>query len=99
MAGSRDPEGTGTGPFRSGLGTGAAPPEVTPDRTLQPGDRIRALHPDGEIRDLYEILAVHPGGVGIVYCAQNLLLGRPVALKTLRPQYAGDPRARELFFA
>src|SRR5438046_2578465 len=92
-------DSTATGPFQTGVGVGAAPHHAPPDRTLQPGDRIRAMHPDGEVRDLYEIRAVHPGGIGIVYCAYNLLFGRPVALKTLRPKYAHNPRIRELFLA
>jgi serine/threonine protein kinase len=98
MADGPDAEVTGTGPTATGFG-GAASREAVPDRTLQVGDRIRGLHPDGEIRDLYEIRAVHPGGIGIVYCAYNFVWKRLVALKTLRPKYAHNPRIRELFLA
>jgi serine/threonine protein kinase len=99
MALPPDMESTGTGPAITGFGAGVSPQQSMPDLTLQVGDRIRGLHPDGEIRDLYEIRAVHPGGIGIVYCAYNFVWRRLVALKTLRPQYAYNPRIRELFLA
>jgi YVTN family beta-propeller protein len=37
------------------------------------------------------------GGMGVVYLAMHLALGRPVALKVIAPALAGDPGFRERF--
>lgn len=40
---------------------------------------------------------VGEGAMAVVYRAEDLLLGRTVALKLLRPEYAADPRRRAVF--
>ena len=44
---------------------------------------------------LVERLAV--GGMGEVWCAEDLVLGRSVAVKVLREEHAGDPTFRRRF--
>jgi hypothetical protein len=52
----------------------------------------------GEVFAGYEIEeVVGRGGMGVVYRAVELRLGRPVALKVIAPQFAEDPLARMRF--
>ncbi|QQR89065.1 MAG: serine/threonine protein kinase [Myxococcales bacterium] len=61
-------------------------PEPIPDRTgLVLQDRYKIVRKLGE------------GGMGEVYEAEHLLIGKRVAIKCLHPQFARDPRALERF--
>jgi serine/threonine-protein kinase len=58
---------------------------VTPATSLALGDRYRLL----------DRLAV--GGMGEIWCAEDQVLGRSVAVKILREEHAGDPTFRRRF--
>ncbi len=53
----------------------------------------------GESVGSYRLLgAIGSGGMGVVYVAEHLLLGRRAAIKFLHPQVSGDPDMVERFF-
>jgi len=64
---------------------------------------LRLLHPPqgpGEIGRLahYRILKIlGSGGMGVVFLAEDVRLSRTVALKTMKPHIAADPRQRQRF--
>jgi predicted ATPase len=56
------------------------------------------LVPGTVVDDRYRVEApVGKGGLGAVYRATHLRLGRPVAIKVVRGDYAGDPEIAERF--
>jgi len=53
----------------------------------------------GETVGTYRIVeAIGAGGVGSVYRSEHILLGKPAAVKVLRPEYSSDPEIVERFF-
>ncbi|MDQ3226334.1 MAG: protein kinase [Chloroflexota bacterium] len=56
------------------------------------------IQPQSLIKGRYRVgRRLGDGGMAIVYLGHDLLLGRDVAIKTLRPQFAADPAFRSRF--
>jgi tetratricopeptide (TPR) repeat protein len=76
-------------PTEVDTGSGAPLDAGTPKSRLRPGTRLG---------NRYEILSLlGEGGMGAVYKAHDLELGRVVALKVIRPEMAAHPRIIERF--
>src|SRR5438093_8666263 len=59
--------------------------------------RVAELAPGDTFAGYHVLSRLGEGGMGIVYLAEHIGLGRKVALKLLPPQLAADPRFRERF--
>jgi hypothetical protein len=69
------------------------------ETTLAPADTGRA-YPVGTILGSYRLLQqIGAGGMGRVFVAEHVRLGRKVALKVLRSEYSGNIEAVKRFFA
>ena len=90
---------------RLGRRLGAEPGRPTPGTTLveDPGPAEGLpppppLAPSGERRPGYDRIRLHArGGMGDVYRAFDVELAREVALKRIRPEFAGQARVRRRF--
>ncbi len=79
-----------------GNASGQAPPDSTADH----GTRAASLAPSHEATwdQRFRILRRHAeGGLGVVYLAHDEELNREVALKEIRPEYAGRAESRARF--
>jgi serine/threonine-protein kinase len=73
---------------------GVTPPPAPPGRcAIQPGERIGTVLGNYRLLDL-----IGQGGMGCVYQAEHVKLGRPVALKLLRDSHAERRDAVARFF-
>ncbi len=72
--------------------------ELDPGSTPRPRPATVSFADGDLVATRYKIVRLlGTGGMGEVYQAQDLLLGEPVALKTIRPDIAAEERMIERF--
>lgn len=84
-AGDADVEAPASAPPQAGLAKTVAGPPAAKERYIGPDRRYRIVKP------------IASGGAGIVYQAEDTVLGRQVALKELLEDVAADPEQAERF--
>ena len=72
------------------------PGQTQPSPPVAPGP-ARHTGPPARLGPYRVLKLLGRGGMGAVYAAEDPALHRPVALKTMRPELARDPDARERF--
>ena len=71
---------------------------LVPGQSPGPDANAEGLAPGTTLGGIYQVLhEISRGAMGVVYRAEDLGLGRPVALKTLRPDLARDQNFVERF--
>lgn len=87
-------EGTGISPSPSPARARSRTLALRPAARAEP--RVAAIGVGVVLADRYALEAeLGAGGTGVVYRAADLTLGETVALKVMRPELLGDPRAAE----
>jgi len=101
-------DGSSVGP-EEGAGAGGGRVDLAQTRIADPtgcplpGRRVAATaQPEryklgDRLGDRYEVLAIHRGGMGVVYGTLDHVTHMAFALKTLQARFAGDARMRQLF--